>query len=344
MKRIIPVLFGGLALVGLTVSCSKEAPEAAAKAAITVKAMVVQKSDRTVARTYTGTLEGEQQASIYSRLAESVDKVQVRVGDRVRVDQVLISLDKYGPTSRYNEAQAPYLNAEKYYKKMEHLFAQGAVSETEYDAARTSYETAKASFDAVARTVDVRSPIDGEVTSVDVAGGDFVQVGQKLATVARTDKLRVRFGVNPDEIGAFRLGHPVLVTSELLPDSLTGSVVKVARSADPVTRTFEVEALVDNPGDVYKPGVFVRVAYTLDHLNDVIAVPRKAVVNLDGRMSVYTASNGVASLRQVTLGEDLLGDVVIRSGLQPGDTLVTLGQDYLSDGDAVTVLDAKETD
>ena len=77
--------------------------------------------------------------------------------------------------------------------------------------------------------------------------------------------------------------------------------------------------------------MFIRIEIIMDILENVITVPRKVVLNLDGKDMIYTVKNGKAKLKGVSLGVDISGRVIINSGLNAGDTLVTLGQDYLED-------------
>ncbi|MFQ6007364.1 MAG: efflux RND transporter periplasmic adaptor subunit [Candidatus Zixiibacteriota bacterium] len=327
-----------LALVLALLSCTNDSKNVEHKqSAVAVKVTVVEPSDAQVTNTYTGTLEGEKQAVIYAKIAEAVEAVHVREGEHVKAGQVLISLDKSGSSSHYQEALSLYRNAEKNYKKMTYLYEAGAVSESQFDAAKTEYEVTKASFEAAARLVDIQSPIEGIVTSVNVSKGDYLNPGQQLATVATTDKLRVKFGVNVTDVEYIKQGEKVTVSSESVSQPAEGTVLSVARSADPNTRTFQVEAVIDNHDGLFKPGMFVRVNVTLSQLTDVIVVPRQAVLQLGGGEAVFVVSNGAARQRRVTTSTDLDGRVVIASGLGEGDTLVTLGQDYLQDGAAVNI-------
>jgi membrane fusion protein (multidrug efflux system) len=310
--------------------------------AVAVKAAVVELSDEEIVKTYTGTLEGEKQAVIYAKIAEAVKEVHVREGQHVKANQVLISLDKSGPSSSYQKTLSLYRNAEKNYKKMEYLFGEGAVSESQYDAAKTEYEVTKAGFEAASQLVEIQSPIDGVVTSLKVSKGDFLSPGQELTTVATVDRLRVEFGVKAADIGSVAPGTVVTVSSGDVTQTVEGTVQSVARSADPVTRTFRVEAILDNSDGPLKPGIFVRIDLSLEQLTGVVVVPRQAVIARDWGEAVFAVSNGVAHEREVKTGADLGGRIVILSGLNVGDTLVTLGQDYLQEGTKVNVTEFLE--
>ncbi|MCB2229323.1 efflux RND transporter periplasmic adaptor subunit [bacterium] len=334
-----------LALVGLVLligGCGANKEEATAERVLAVRADVLQARDLELGLTYTGSLEGERQAVLYSKLAETVDSLWVKEDDRVKAGQIILSLDETGPSSKFREARSTFENAEKTYKKMKFLYEQGAISEVEFDNAELGYDVARADFDAVKQLVEIESPIAGIVTAIDVRPGEQVNVGTRLATVATTKTLRVRFGVNPEEIGFFTIGAPIKVNADGVADTVNGTITTVASSADPVTRTFQVEATVDNANGVYRPGMFVRARYIRDHLTDVIAVPRRAVIQLDNTPTVFAVVDGRADRRRVTLGSEIDGLVIVSEGLSVGDTLVTLGQDYLEDSVKVKISELGE--
>ena len=118
--------------------------------------------------------------------------------------------------------------------------------------------------------------------------------------------------------------------------------MKVASSADPATRAFTVEAIIPNGDGRFKPGTFVHVDYILQELTGVLAVPREAVLTLDNQPTVFTSVGRKAEQRRVELGPEISGYVVVTSGLKAGDTLVTLGQDYLEDGLSLNVTELGE--
>ena len=239
-----------LSMIALFISCSSnksdETTEIITEREIPVKVMIAKESTEEIVKTYTGTLEGKKQAVIYSKIAEAVSKVNVREGNQVKTDQVLVSLDNYGASSSYQQNLALYKNAEKNYNKMAYLFEEKAISESAYDAARTEYEVSKASWEAVDKLVNIQSPIEGTVTSLLVSKGDYLSAGQQIATIATTDTLRVKFGVNEKDIKQVKEGNSVNLVVNSLNLTATGFISTVAESADPFTRSYQVEALLIN--------------------------------------------------------------------------------------------------
>ena len=338
MKHILLVIIVLIIAVALIACSGNEAKETdISKPAIAVKAELVKSETIEIIKTYTGSLKGEKQTTIYAKVSEAVETINVREGDNVKANQVLLQLDKTGPSSNFLQSKELFLNAKKKYEKMDYLYKEGAVSEVDFDAAETDYKVKKASYDAASKLVDIESPISGVVTSVDVSEGDFVMIGQKLATIANSDKLRVTFEVNPVEITSMKIGAAVLVLNEKTNSKTSGKITAIASSADPISRAFKVEALVENTNNELMPGMFVRIEYTAEKLDDVLVIPRKAVQVRNDKNMVFLASNGVAYLKEVVLGVDNNGDIVVTSGLNKSDTLITIGQEYLDDSTEIRI-------
>ena len=340
MQKFYPkVLFLSTLIALMVASCAdnSEVVEQAAPKVTPVEAAIIHLSSHDVTRGFTGTLVGEKQAELHARIAEAVDRVLVTEGQHVKEGQKLILLDKGGPASTYRNTESLYRNAEKNHGNLKYLYDEGAVSESQYDAALTQYEVAKASFESVAQTVEIRSPIDGVVTSLSVAEGDYLQLGEELATIATLENLRVTFGVNARDIATIKMGDTVTISSSDVEASVPGIVVSIAQSADPKTRAFEVEAQVANSGTGFHPGMFVRAAIVLERWRDAIIIPHEAVMELDNKQTVFVVNGGSVHKREVIIAGEIPQGVVIDEGLSTGDTLVTLGQTYLDEGFSVKI-------
>ena len=99
-----------------------------------------------VTNSYSGTLEGEEQANIVAKVSERITAIHVRVGQAVRAGEVMISLDKSGASSQYYQAEANFKNAEKTLARMKSLYAEGAISLQTLDGVQTAFDVAEANF------------------------------------------------------------------------------------------------------------------------------------------------------------------------------------------------------
>jgi membrane fusion protein (multidrug efflux system) len=315
------------------------APAGADVRIVPVEAVAVTRTTLTVTKQYSGSLEGEDQANIVTKIYERATTVRVKVGDRVRKGQILIELDKSGTSSQFFQAEASFKNAEKTLQRMKSLFSEGAVSAQTLDGAQTAYDVASANFDAARSVVELTSPIDGTVTAVNVTPGDLTNPGTVLATVARIEHLKVTFNMNEIDAPHVGIGQSVHIFAESRPgDRREGHVVQVSRSADVRSRSFEMKALFTNSSDLwFKPGMFVKVAVDMVSAQAVQVVPTEAIQTDGSTSRVFTVNNGKAQLRQVTIGISDGAKTEILSGLSDHDSVATVGANNLTDGIGVVV-------
>jgi RND family efflux transporter MFP subunit len=344
MKKEKNIIFGViivLAIFLISAGCSKEGGrgEAIKEQVLSVKGEEIVAVSKELKKSFTGSLEGEKQAVIRAKISEAVEKIHVKEGDYVKANDVIVSLDRSGPTSNFMQSYSVFQNAEKNFNKMKYLYEEGAVSESQYDGARTEYEVARANYEAALQMVELRAPISGMATSIDVSPGEYVSPGVAAATIATTDKLTMKFGVGGGDLGYFKEGEEVVVTVEA--ESLLvgkGEVFMVARSADQATRSFQIEARIDNKNGLFKPGMFGKAEITIGRYENIIAVPRSAILSRQNARVAFVYSGGKAVRREVITGVDFNGLSEVKSGLSVGDTLITVGQEYLEDGMKVNLV------
>lgn len=336
MRRnlIYLLLLASLAIVPL--SCSKQNNAATPLPTIPVRTLTVIPGTIEVTREFSGGLEGVEQADIYIRLSEAVTALPFKTGDRVQAGQVLVTLDKGGASSQYIQAKAMFENAEKNFQKMKYLFDEKAVSESAFDEAKAGFEVAKANYDAAKELVEIVSPITGTLVELDVKIGDIPQVGKLAARVARTEALRMTFGVPTELASRFSKGMTGLLRAAGDDSVYTCTVTKVSDAADPQTRTFGVEVSVPNEGRRLQAGTFAKVTFVVERRGNVLTVPQVALQSSEGVMSLYVVKGDTARARTVSLGISNGIDAEIASGLSNGEEVVVVGQGFLSDGYPVT--------
>jgi len=139
-------------------------------------------------------------------------------------------------------------------------------------------------------------------------------------------------GVPGKMINRFQPGMEgkLITTNEEIENICT--VVKVAQAADPATRTFSVDLQVPNENGKLQAGVFAKVSFVIEEVNDVITVPRSALLSTEGIYELYVVKNDTAYVRNVILGVTNDYKSGIKVGLEIGEEVVVLGQNFLSDG------------
>jgi membrane fusion protein (multidrug efflux system) len=334
-------------IAGTTIVCAlvagcgpgKNDPAQIASAVFTVPIEVapVHKGLLSVARTYSASLEGEDQANIVPKLAERVAAVHVHVGTAVPAGQQIITLDKAGASSQYFQAEAGFKNAEKTLERMKSLYAEGAISQQTLDGTQTAYDVARANFTAAKSMVELTTPIGGVVTAVNANVGDLATPGIALATVAHIDRMKAIFNLNETDVTSMAIGQKVTLSSEARPElRVSGSILQISRSADVRSRSFEVKALFTNtPDRWFRPGMFAKVQIQISSNQEVLIVPNTAI-QTDGITSrVFVVREGRAYQRMVQVGTTDGERTGILQGIEAGDTVATVGVNNLRDSSRV---------
>ncbi len=307
---------------------------------VPVEVAVATRRTMTVTKTYSGTLEGEEQANIVAKISERITAINPRVGQHVRAGQVLFNLDKSGASSQYYQAEANFKNAEKNLERMKSLYSEGAISLQSLDGVQTAFDVAKANFDAARSTVELTTPIPGVVTSVNVSIGDLAMPGSVLATIAKISRMKVIFNISENDVPNLALGQKVKVYSETRPDVVVaGQIVQLSKSADIRSRSFEIKARFLNTSDTwFKPGMFCRVDVQLAPRRGTLVIPSAAIQSDGVTNSVFVVRHGRVFQHVVQLGVSDSSESELLGGLAEFDTVVTTGVTTVKDSGFVSVV------
>ncbi len=256
-----------------------------------------------------------------------------------------------------------------------------AVSEQDLDAAVAQEAAARASVRASEAGVElaeielsytrILAPIEGLIGLTLAKPGEFV--GREpnpvvLNTLSDIDPIRVRFAIAEREYlilartyldttggrntprtreeisdGRFkpRQNDLVLILADGSRHNYQGSVVAASQAIDQSTGTYTVEASFPNPNNLLLPGQFARVQAPYQTLKNVVTVPRKAIVELQGRFRVYVVNDAnEVVMREVKTGPSKNLDIVIESGLEGGESVIVEGLQKVRQGMVVNPIDA----
>ncbi|MBU0741113.1 efflux RND transporter periplasmic adaptor subunit [bacterium] len=220
------------------------------------------------------------------------------------------------------------------------LFAAGKVSETEMlgaDAARAQAEAVYRIASLRHERAAVKAPFAGVVVDRYVEPGQLVSPGMPVARVIDPFVLKLAGTVSEREVAWLRGGAPATIVLEGMNEQVAGKVAWIGFEADTITGKFKVEVHVDNADLSLRAGVVARARiHKITHEN-VLVLPRDAVMYTTEGLAVFVVEGERAALRPVTLGPDQGLMVVIGSGLRSGESVVVRGHRDLVDGALVEV-------
>ena len=226
------------------------------------------------------------------------------------------------------------------YETAKKLFDEGLYSNSQLQSAKARYERAFQDLDFAS----VKAPFDGIVDRIDLDVGDFLPRQGVCATVLDLNPILISAEISENDMSEISLGSSAKV--ELNNGKVfEGNVKFISSSANPVTRTFRVEISVPNPESEIKDGMTSEV--TLKGTERLAHLVPVSVLRLDsnGDLGIRTIDgDGLVAFRSIELIEDTSRGAWI-SGLDTISTIITVGQDYVSQGEKVSIaLDSRFTD
>ena len=184
----------------------------------------------------------------------------------------------------------------------------------------------------------VTSPISGTVSACTVTEDTLLSTaGGAPFTIIDTSKVNLSVGVSEQIINSLHSGDAVQVTVSSASSEPFEGVIKTVSPAAGQTGTYEIKVELSNPDGMLKPGMFAEVVFTKEKRENTIVLPRSAVLSDAEQEYVFVENSGTVQKIVVQTGIDNGDEIEIVSGLSQGDRVVIKGQEYLSDGTAVTV-------
>lgn len=283
-------------------------------------------------------------AAVGSRIDGRVYEVSVSEGDLVKAGDVLGHLesaelgtaqaDVLGAQAKFDAAAAQEkrrknLEAEGVSSRrmVEEAIAEATISKAELMAARQRVEALGDSRSGKLGVAAIRTPIDGQVITVDVYRGQAVAMSDDMFTIADLSSVWVNLAVFEDDLAGLSEGDPVKLRTTTGEIEMTGQIARVGSIIDPESRSARVRVIVDNSAGTLRIGQSISAQIrTRGETKKALSVPHAAVVRVDGEATVFVeVGEGRVEVRKVELGASTgeLQEVV--SGLEPGERVATTG-------------------
>ena len=225
------------------------------------------------------------------------------------------------------QATANRDDARNAFERAQLLSGRGLLTQADRDTAETRLKVAEANYQATLDTVHslkaslqdrrasyelaqkkladavIKAPVAGSISERLIQPGEFIRENTPVATIVQMNPLKLKTAIQEKHASLIRPGQTVEFDVEaFLNRKFKGRIAYVSPAVDQATRTFAVEALVDNADRQLKPGFFAK-GIVLTRLDEnVIAVPEDAISTLAGVSTVYVIEDGKARAQQVTLG------------------------------------------
>jgi HlyD family secretion protein len=249
------------------------------------------------------------------------------------VDQLKLQLDTAKKQLELNENQILEETKKSSEANVKQSEANVAQSQVSVESAQKTLEDTK-----------VRAEIDGVVSSINITEGSMASAQSAAMTISSLDTVKVSFNVSEDVINRISVGSKAYITVSAVSDTPYETTLSgVSPSADSQTKLYTAEAYIDNSDGQLKPGMFATVKLVLDTKENTVSVPLNTVIEKNDEKYVFVVDeNNIAHKTLVETGLKNDESIEITSGVNMGDLVVISGQDFLSDGSTVNIVEAVE--
>lgn len=302
----------------------------------------VQRGDISTYYSATASLDPNKEADVLARVNGIIQSLAAEEGDRVAKGQVLIKIDDAEYRHRVTQAEVELHQQRLQLERSEKMLAQGLVSAEAADAARSQMKAAEASWELATLELSytrVQSPFTGRVVARSVDQGRTVSNGTVLFTLADLSRLLARVHVPAREFRNIQTDQPVQLVVDSTGDRLEGHILLVSPVVDSTSGTIKVTVEISQFPSSTRPGDFAEVSIVTDRHDDVIVVPRIAVLRDHEERVVYVGDGETAVRRVVEVGfeDDRFTEII--TGLAEGESVVVQGQRSLADGQKISILE-----
>lgn len=299
--------------------------------------------------TVTATIGANQNrfAHVAPRVAGKVTKVFANLGDKVKHGQVLANLDSI----EVGEAQSAYLQAVSEHAlaksamdRAEKLYAEQIIPQKEYLRTKADLEKAKAVMRAAQdkrqalglqgqklaasgnSVFAVTAPFAGTVIEKDAVLGELAEPNKALFIVADLSTVWIEADLYEKDLGKVKVGSPAAVTLAAYPSEVfNGKVTYISSVMDKESRTLKARIEVPNQDARLKLDMFATAAIATGGNAKALMLPQEAVVLIQGQPTAFVQEESGFEARPVELGDKLRDQVVLKSGISPGEKIVTRG-------------------
>ncbi len=348
-RPFVANLLALVALGAVLAGCSEEKVETK-EIVRPVKVVEISAAGQARALDYSGSVKARTEMNLGFRVAGKITERLVNIGDRVKPGDLLARIDPSDFELAVKSAEASLLAAETQVQtaalaksRAEQLFGKAFSSKAQLDQATLAYDQAVATRDAAASSLsqaknqvaytDLKSDQNGIVTAINADIGQVVGTGTPVVTVAVDGEKEVEIAVPEMDIAEFKPGKPVRArfwsNDALVVD---GHVREVSGSADQRSRTFSVRVSLPNDERVLL-GMTATVETAAANSQPLVSIPLSALAQKDGKDIVWVVDRNASTVhaRGIELADFADDGVRVTGGLQPGDLVVAVGTQFMSE-------------
>ncbi len=304
--------------------------------------------DRTATRLKTiGTGRALRSVALFARSTGVVEEMGFTAGEWVQKDHILAALDRDEEEIATDRAEIALAEAKATFERVSALANRNAVSQVSEDDARRAVERAELDLRTARLALErrlVRAPFAGVLGISEVEIGDLIGSDTEIGIIDDRSRLEIDLYAPERFASLIRIGQTLSATTAARPGEVfAGEIVAIDNRVDPESRTLRMRGIIENVGDVLRPGFGFSVEMDFSGESQV-SVPALAVQWQASGPFVWQVVDGKAMPVPVKILERNDTRVLVEAALKPGDQVVSEGVQKLRPGIAVAAVIPAESD
>ena len=341
---IIPLV--SIAIVVIKLKSNKEITQSKIyqydkEQAINVQADTLQVENVNAEYFYSGTFEPNKETKVSAEIQGKINDILVDVGSVINKGQTLIQLDNSLLKLQLQTIELQIEGLEADVNRYTILAKADAIQGVQLEKSILGLKSAKVQKATLVEQINkttIKAPFNGVVTAKLSEEGAFAAPGVPLLQITDITNLKFTVNVPENDLSKFKLNQSYSLTADVYSEiSLSGKATMIGSKAN-MGSSFPVQFSVNNTSDLkIKSGMFGKVNLKNSTKEMGIIIPASAIVGSANQPQIYLIKNGKSVLQNITISKKIQNKVVVSSGLNEGDVIVTNGFINLFDGANVTV-------
>lgn len=286
----------------------------------------------------TGTLYPQQQITVTSEIAGRIVQLPFKEGQFLHQNDLLIYLDDTVLQAELKKAKAAINLSQLKYERAKSLLGKGSGAQSEVDQALSELKINEANVafaDAQLKKTQIRAPFSGYVGITKIDSGEYITPGQVIAQLSDLSTLKLDFRLPEIYYQVLKTGQTVEIEVDTsTSEKFRGKVVSIDPQIDVDGRSVYLQAVIDNPNFVLRPGLFANVELIIETHENALLVPEQAIqydnMAVENNAFVFVVKknkdkNEEAVMQPVSTGVHEKGLVEITKGVKKDDLVITSG-------------------
>lgn len=308
--------------------------------ALNVEGVIVKTSNFTNNLELTGSIEPNEAVSLQSEVSGLVTGIYFTEGSNVAKGTLLVKINDKDIQAQIKDINTKEKLAATNEDRAKQLLQKGAISQEEYDTSLADLQSIRAQtqvLKAQLAKTSIYAPFSGKIGLRSISLGEYLTPNKIIANLLSTNPVKISFSLPERYAAQIKNNTPIRFSIDGSNKTFDGRVFAIEPGINQQTRTLNVKALAKNDKNELVPGSFAKVNLDLQTINNAILIPTEAIIPiLDGKM-VYTVKDGKAQKVNVEAGTRTATSILIQSGLNAGDTVLTTGAMAVKQGSSVKV-------